>query len=108
MIVRRKLHALKEDLTERFGEDTSNKALAGLTDAMESLGQYAEKGVAISKLYNVETDYYYLFSTHNYIVYRFDSKEVVILEMFNERQDYMNTLFGISGRTQESIDYWGE
>ena len=33
---------------------------------------------------------------------------VIIVQMFHERQDFMMKLFGISGRTQESIDYWGE
>ena len=31
-----------------------------------------------------------------------------IAEMFGEKEDFMYKLFGISGRTQESIDYWGE
>lgn len=35
-------------------------------------------------------------------------KKVVAVQMFHEREDFMKTLFGISGRTQESIDYWGE
>jgi hypothetical protein len=28
--------------------------------------------------------------------------------MFNEKEDFMMKLFGMSGRTPESIDYWGE
>lgn len=37
-----------------------------------------------------------------------DVIQVMIVQMFNEREDYMMILFGLSGRTQESIDYWGE
>lgn len=91
-----------------FSEDVSKKALISLTEAMENLGLFPEKGVRISEMYDVDTDYYYLFSNHNYIIYRFDEEQVVVLELFDERQDYMNTLFGVSGRTQESIDFWGE
>ena len=28
--------------------------------------------------------------------------------MLHEREDFMMKLFGVAGRTQESIDYWGE
>ena len=28
--------------------------------------------------------------------------------MFDEGEDFMYKLFGISTRTQESIDYWGD
>ena len=31
-----------------------------------------------------------------------------IVQMFHELEDFMMKLFGVSGRTQESIDYWGE
>ena len=107
-IVRRKLTKLRKTLHDRFGEDVSRNALADITDAMADLGRFPEKGIDISKMYELETDYYYLFFRHNYIIYRFDEKTVTVLQMFDEREDYMNTLFGISGRTQESIDYWGE
>ncbi|MBQ9031037.1 MAG: type II toxin-antitoxin system RelE/ParE family toxin [Parasporobacterium sp.] len=107
-IVRKKLLSLKEDLTERFDENVAGKAITSLVSAMDSLGLFPEKGVSISSIYSLETDYCYLFSTHNYIVYRFDETTVTILQLFDERQDFMKTLFGLSGRTQESIDYWDE
>jgi hypothetical protein len=37
-----------------------------------------------------------------------EDEAVVIVNMFHEKEDYMQKLFGCSGRTQESIDYWGE
>ncbi len=29
-------------------------------------------------------------------------------EMFDEREDFMYKLFGISSESEESVDYWGE
>ena len=107
-LARKRMVSLRKSLRKRFGDEVSKKALSELADAMESLGQFPEKGINISKMYDLETDYYYLVASHNYIVYRFDDEEVVILRLFDEREDFMNTLFGLSGRTQESIDYWGE
>lgn len=37
-----------------------------------------------------------------------NQKKIIIVEMFDERKDFMYKLFGISTRTQESIDYWGD
>ena len=34
--------------------------------------------------------------------------EVNDIDLYMEKEDFMLKLFGISGRTQESIDYWGE
>lgn len=36
------------------------------------------------------------------------SDRVDILEMFNEKEDFICILFGIPMRSQESIDYWGD
>ena len=52
--------------------------------------------------------HWYIFTNQNYFIYRIEAKKVVVVQMFNEREDFMMKLFGISGRTQESIDYWGE
>ena len=107
-LARKRMVSLRKSLRERFGESVSKKALVELADAMESLGRFPEKGIDISKMYDLETDYHYIVVSHNYVIYRFDDKEVVILRLFDEREDFMNKLFGISGRPQESIDYWGE
>ena len=37
-----------------------------------------------------------------------ESEKIIIVEMFDEREDFMYKLFGISTRTQKSIDYWGD
>ena len=36
------------------------------------------------------------------------NNSIYVVNIYNEREDFMMDLFGISGRTQESIDYWGE
>ena len=67
-----------------------------------------KKGIAVSAMYNIECDYRYLYVSHNYVFYRIESEKIIIVEMFDEREDFMYKLFGISTRTQESIDYWGD
>ena len=67
-----------------------------------------KKEIAVSAMYNIECDYRYLYVSHNYVFYRIESEKIIIVEMFDERKDFMYKLFGISTRTQESIDYWGD
>lgn len=107
-IVRRKLKALKIRLTGQFGAEVSTKAIKQITDAVRGLEQFEKKGVAISSLYDIDCDYRYLYVGHNYLFYRIETQKIIIVEMFDEREDFMNKLFGITTTSQETIDYWVE
>lgn len=56
-IVRCKMKALKRRLTSEFGAEVSKKSLKRITDAARGLGDFAEKGVLVSSMYDVECDY---------------------------------------------------
>ena len=96
-LVKRKLLKLKKELAGEYGEEKTKEILTAMADHVDMLGQHEESGVSISRMYDIDNDYWFLFTN-----------QVVVVQMFNEREDYMMKLFGISGRTQESIDYWGE
>ncbi len=107
-LVRNKMKSLKQWLVEHYDEETAIKVLAGITSDADHLSDNPQMGTNISEMYDVETEYWYLFTHQHYMIYRIESKKVIIVQMFNEKEDFMMHLFGISGRTQESIDYWGE
>ncbi|MBO6300014.1 MAG: type II toxin-antitoxin system RelE/ParE family toxin [Lachnospiraceae bacterium] len=107
-LVRNKLKVLKVYLSEHYDPDFAKKTLAQMIDDAEVLKKHEKSGTNIAEMYSIDTEYWYLFTNHHYLIYRFDSKAVTIVQMFHEREDFMMKLFGISGRTQESIDYWGE
>ncbi len=107
-LVKRKLLKLKTELIGEYGEQNAKEILTEMADHVDMLEQHEKSGVCISRMYDIDTDYWYLFTNHNYFIYRIEAKKVIIVQMFNEREDYMMKLFGISGRTQESINYWGE
>lgn len=69
---------------------------------------FEEKGVSVSSMYDMECDYRYLYVGHNYLFYRIERDKIVIVEMFNDREDFMYKLFGVNTETQESTDYWEE
>ena len=107
-IVRRKLKALRVRLTDEFGSEAAGKALKRITDAARGLEDFAEKGVSVSSMYDIDCDYRYLYAGHNYLFYRIEKDMIIIVEMFDEREDFMYKLFGISSVSQESLDYWNE
>lgn len=107
-IVRRKLKALRRRLTDEFDPEVSKKVLKQITDAAEDLGNFAEKGISVASMYDIDCDYRYLYAGHNYLFYRIEDSRIIIVEMFDEREDFMYKLFGISTTSQESLDYWNE
>lgn len=48
----------------------------------------------MSAMYDIECDYRYIYVSHNYIFYRVEKDAVIIVEMFDEREDFMHKLFG--------------
>ena len=107
-LVRNKLKRLKKWLTDHFDSDTAGEVLRGITSDADILIDYEKSGTNIAEMYDIDTEYWYLFTHQHYLIYRIEPKKIVIVQMFHEREDFMMKLFGISGRTQESIDYWGE
>lgn len=107
-IVRRKLKVLRAELTEKFGIEVSRKAIKRITSAAKRLLEHEQKGICLSAMYDVECDYRYLVVSHNYLFYRIEPDKIIIVEMFDEREDFMQKLFGISTTSQETLDYWNE
>ena len=93
-IVRKKLQSLKAYLTDEFGTVVAQKSIKQLTTSVRDLGKFPEKGVAVSAMYDIECDYKYIYVSHNYIFYRVEKDAVIIVEMFDEREDFMHKLFG--------------
>ncbi len=59
-------------------------------------------------MYGIDCDYRYLYIAHNYLFYRIEENTVIVTEIFDEREDFMYKLFGITTTSQDSLDYWGE
>lgn len=99
---------LRSELTAKFGNEVSQKALKSITIAARGLLEFEDKGIAVSTMYDVECDYRYLYAKHNYLFYRVENNRIIIVEMFDEREDFMQKLFGIESISKEEEDYWDE
>lgn len=103
-----KLRALKKDISEQYGIDKARQVMKSITDATNSLVLFEKKGPAVSELFDVVTDYRYLFVSRNYVFYRIEDEYIRIVNIYNEKEDFMWQLFGIDTTMQETIDYWNE
>ena len=99
---------LKKYLDLHFGENVRKKTLRKIADRLHLLQKYEDMGVAVRAVFGVETDYCFVFVAHQYVFYRIDAERIYIINMYNEREDFMQQLFGIQTISQESEDYWGE
>ena len=107
-VVRKKLQALKAYLLDEFDAAFSQKSIKQITTSVRNLSKFPEKGVAVSTMYDIDCDYRYIYVSHNYLFYRIEEDKIIVVEMFDERENFMYKLFGISTTSQKSVDYWGD
>ena len=103
-----KLRALKMAISQEYGSDSAKKIVKSITDAIRGLCDYEEKGPKVSKMFDVVSDYRYIFVSKNYVFYRIEDKHIRIINLYHEKEDFMWHLFGVDTTPQETIDYWDE
>ena len=107
-IVRRKMKKLKENLKEQFGDITASKGIKAITESVRQLSNFPLKGISVSEMFEVDTDFRYIYVKKNYLFYYLEGDKIIIAEMYDEREDFMFKLFGIRSESEESADYWNE
>ena len=100
-----KLKALKIAIAQEYGSDTAKKIVKSITDAIRGLCEYEEKGPEVSKMFDIVSDYRYIFVSKNYVFYRIEEKYIRIINLYHEKEDFMWQLFGVDTTPQETIDF---
>ena len=103
-----KLRALKIAISQEYGSDSARKIIKSITDAIRDLCDYEEKGPKASSMFNIASDYRYIFVSRNYVFYRVEKKYIRIINLYHEKEDFMLQLFGVDTTPQETIEYWNE
>ena len=103
-----KMRELKKYLDFQFGGDVRKKVIKEIGSRVRSLRENEQIGISVREMYGVDTDCLCIFVAKNYVFYRIEPDCIYVVNIYNEREDFMMDLFGISGRSQESIDYWGD
>lgn len=103
-----KMRELKKVISQQYGADKAKVIIKTITDAIRGLADHEMKGPAVSQMFDVVSDYRYLFVSGNYVFYRIEDKYIRIINLYYEKEDFMWQLFGIDTTPQETIDYWNE
>lgn len=103
-----KLQEIKQDVTMRYGAETAKKVLNNIMHSIRGLQRFENKGVSVEELTGVPCDYRMLYVQHNYVFYRVKEDTIRIMDIYNEKEDFMWKLFGIKTVIQESEEYWEE
>ena len=102
------LQGIKAYVAKQFGESKGKSCAKEITSTVKQLELFPGEGPCLEDLIEYPTDYHYLVIKPNYIFYRVESDTVRVIRILNEKQDFLQLLFGISSISEEGEDYWGD
>lgn len=100
------LQGIKDYIVGQFGADRAKGIIRDITITVRQLEMFPEEGSHLEKLIDYPTDYRFLVVKPNYIFYRIESDMVKIVRILNEKQDFLQILFGIGSISEEGEKYW--
>lgn len=103
-----KRKAIKRNIKEKHGQNVADRVSKRMSEGLSELKKFPEMGICMREQYDLDCDYYMLFLEKNYFIYRVLDDIILILEIFNEKEDFIYQMFGIITTSQETIDYWDE
>ncbi len=103
-----KMRGFKKYLDFRFGGDVRKRVIKEIGSRVRALREHEQLGISVRDIYGVDTDCLCIFVAKNYVFYRIEPDCIYVVNIYNEREDFMMDLFGIKSATQETDDYWGE
>lgn len=103
-----KLRFIDKTISLQYGKAKAKKIVGTITGAIRDLAENEEKGPAVEAMFQIPCEYRYLFVSGNYIFYHIESDYIRIINIYNEKEDFMYQLFGIVSTSEDTIEYWGE
>ncbi|MBD5469068.1 MAG: type II toxin-antitoxin system RelE/ParE family toxin [Lachnospiraceae bacterium] len=100
------LQEIKAYVAGQFGEGKSKACTKEITSTVKQLELFPKGGLRLADLIEYPTDYYYLVVKPNYVFYRVEGDTVRVIRILNEKQDFLQILFGINSISEEGEDYW--
>ncbi len=103
-----KILQMKGNIEVRYGRKKASAIIQKLVKSIDDLQIFEKKGIAVEQCLGIPCDYRMLISSHNYIFYCIKDNNIDIIDIYNEKEDFLWKLFGIKTTTQEILEYWQE
>ena len=96
------------DRLKQIKNDAGTKVVGTITNGINNLKNTPKRCPSIENMLGIPSPYYFLHIEHNYVFYTVTKDKVVIVDIYNEKEDFMWKLFGVQTRLQDTDDYWNE
>lgn len=103
-----KLQEIKQNIRVKYGVQTSSKIIKNILSAIKEIRTYENKGGSVASMTGIPCEYRMIFTEHNYVFYKIEKTAILIIDIYNEKEDFMWKLFGIKTISDEIEDYWNE
>ena len=102
------LQGIKTYVSKQFGGDRAKTCVQEIATTVRQLEMFPNEGPCLQDLIECPTDYHYLAVKPNYIFYRIEGDTVRVIRILNEKQDFLQILFGISSISEDGEEYWSK
>lgn len=106
--VQKKLQILKKRLSTEFGEEYATREMRHITDTLRNMSEFSAPGKPIKTRFGVETNYRFLVIAPNIFILSILDDNLLIEQMFNEKEDFIFKMFKIPMRSKASKKFWKE
>ena len=103
-----KIWEIDRRIRREFGSSIAQKVKKEITNRIRSLAKMEGQGVSMFDLYGITPDFRRLYVAHNYVFYLIEDDAIQIVNVYNEKEDFMYKLFGISSVDDEAENYWDD
>lgn len=73
---------------------------------LTSLKEFPSQGMSVRAMFGVDSGYEFIYVSHNYIFYHQDETIIYVVNIYDDREDFMYKLFGIWQASEETDQYW--
>lgn len=90
-----KIKKIKQYLISEYGKETAANITNQLQKQIKNLKANPYLGISLHEIYGIETNFRKLYAVHNHIIYRVEDNNIYIVNIYDEREDFLYKLFGI-------------
>ena len=103
-----KLREINRSISLQYGRKKAKDIVGNITATIRGLAENENMGPSVEMIFGLDSDYRYLYISKNYVFYSVENDSIRIINIYNEKEDFMWLLFGVDTTSQETMDYWGE
>ena len=88
-----KILQLRDYLDENYGKSVRINVLKSITDKINNLILFPKSGSSVEQVFGIESDYWFIFVMKNYVFYIIIDEKIEIVNIYNEKEDFIKKLF---------------